>query len=224
MWHSPLQENYMKNLFLIIVIVFGTFQAEAQFLNSIGITAGGSLGNQKFYFSDPLSVSRKKYIIGINGSVFAEFFSGDYARWVSEIQYNEKGSKDRQPEADYYNKLQYICWNNYLKLRYEMYRIIPYILVGPRLEYNLSQGTTSPAVTGKFLPLHVSAAGGGGIEFVSYSNFKFFVEGFYNPDIIMPAYKVTGLEVRNTNIELRIGLKMELTGKKETCNTPTYVE
>jgi hypothetical protein len=30
-------------------------------------------------------------------------------------------------------------WNNYLKLRYEMYAIIPYIMVGPRLDYNLTQ-------------------------------------------------------------------------------------
>lgn len=214
----------MKKTVVLFCLIFAAFQSEAQFLNSIGITAGGSLGNQKFYFADPLSVSRKKYIIGPNGSIFLEFFSGNYARWVSEIQYNTKGSKDKQPETNYYNKLRYISWNNYLKLRYEMYSIIPYILVGPRLEYNLSQGTTSPAVTGKFLPLHVSAAGGAGIEFVSYSNFKFFTEAFYNPDIIMPAYKTSGLEVRNKNIELRIGLKYEFLGRTESCNTPTYVE
>ena len=117
----------MKKLFLAISVSFVTFQAEAQFLNSIGITAGGSLANQKFYFSDPLDVSRKKYIIGMNGSVFAEFFSGNYVRWVSEIQYNEKGSNDKQPETNYYNKLQYLCCDKYLKCRYEMYIIIRYI-------------------------------------------------------------------------------------------------
>ena len=214
----------MKRLFLLFIAVTAGIDAEAQFLNSIGITAGGSLANQKFSFENPEAISRKKYVIGLNGSVFAEFFSGNYARWVSEIQYNQKGSKDRQPEGDYRNKLQYICWNNYLKLRYEMYSIIPYVLIGPRLEYNLSQNTASPAVTGNFLPIHVSAAAGAGVEFVSYSNFKFFTEAFYNPDIIMPAYKANGLEIRNRNIELRVGLKYEFKGKRESCNTPTYVE
>ncbi len=214
----------MKKALIIFIIVLAALQSEAQFLNSIGITAGGSLGNQKFFFDDPSSISRKKYIIGLNGSVFAEFFSANYIRWVSEIQYNEKGSKDKQPEDTYRNKLQYICWNNYLKLRYEMYSIIPYVLIGPRLEYNLSQNTASPVVTGSFLPLHVSAAAGAGIEFISYSNFKFFTEAFYNPDIIMPAYKISGLGIRNKNIELRVGLKYEFMGRKETCNTPTYVE
>lgn len=214
----------MKKIILnTIIIISIAFQSNAQFLNSIGITAGVSAGNQKFYFADPLSISKKNYVFGYNGSVFAEFFSNDYARWVSEIQFNQKGSVDKQPGGSYPNKLQYICWNNYLKLRYEMYRIIPYILVGPRLEYKLSQGTTSPAITGGFLPLHISVAGGAGIEFISYSNFKFFIEGFYNPDAMF-AYKNPILGVKNKNIELRIGLKYQFGGRKETCNTPTYVE
>ncbi len=213
----------MKKIILSTIIISVAFQCEAQFLNSIGITAGVSAGNQKFYFIDPLSISKKKYVFGYNGGVFAEFFSDDYARWISEIQYNQKGSVDKQPGGNYPNKLQYICWNNYLKLRYEMYRIIPYLLVGPRLEYKLAQGTTSPEITGKFLPLHISAAGGAGVEFISYSNFKFFIEGFYNPDVMF-AYKRSALGVKNKNIELRIGLKYQFGGRKETCNTPTYVE
>jgi hypothetical protein len=213
----------MKKIFLSSIIILLAFQSKAQFLNSIGITAGVSAGNQKFFFFDPASISRKKYILGYNGSVFAEFFSGDYARWVSEFQYDEKGSIDKEPEAKYPNRLKYVCWNNYLKLRYEMYSIIPYILVGPRLEYDLVQGTSSPMITGKFRPLHVSAAGGAGIEFVSYGNFKFFTEAFYNPDI-MYAYKRTGLGIYNKNIELRIGLKYQFQSRRETCNTPNDTE
>lgn len=213
----------MKKGIVFFLILLFAIQSRAQFLNSIGITAGVSAGNQKFYFYDPLSIARKKYVFGGNGSVFAEFFSGDYSRWVSEIQFNQKGSVDKQPEGNYANRLNYICWNNYLKLRYEMYRIIPYILVGPRLEYNLTQGTSSPAITGKFLPLHISAAAGAGVEFISYSSLKFFTEAFYNPDV-MSAYKRSGLSVRNKNIELRVGLKYQFGGRRETCNTPTYVE
>lgn len=213
----------MKRLFSFTLILLFAVQAKAQFLNSIGITAGVSAGNQKFFFYDPPAISRKSYVVGFNASIFGEFFSHDHARWVTEIQYNQKGSIDKQPEANYPNQLQYLCWNNYLKLRYEMYSVIPYILVGPRLEYNLVQSTTSPAITSGFLPLHVSGAVGGGVEFVSYSNFKFLVEAFYNPDI-MPAYVRPGLHVKNKNIELRVGLKYEFAGRKESCNTPTYVE
>lgn len=214
----------MKKLFLFLIAILFVVQTKAQFVNSIGITAGVSAGNQKFYFAEPLSISRKKYIVGFNASVFGEFFSHDYARWVTEIQYDQKGSIDRQSDGnDYPNHLSYLSWNNYLKLRYEMYSIIPYIMVGPKLEYKLSQGTSSPAVTTSFLPLHISGSFGGGVEFVSYTNFKFLVEAFYNPDM-MPAYVSPNLHIKNKNIQLRVGVKYEFGGQKESCNTPTYVE
>ena len=212
----------MKKLFVFTGIFILALQSKAQFFNSVALTVGGSAGNQKFFFHDPDAFSRKKYILGLNASFFGEFFSHDYARWVSEIQYNQKGSIDRQPEDRYRNRLHYLSWNNYLKLRYELYSVIPYVLVGPRLDYNLIQSTSSPVITGPFQKLHVSAAAGAGVEFISYSNWKFFVEGFYNPDI-MKAYSRPGLHIKNKNLELRVGLKYEF-GERETCNTPTYVE
>lgn len=212
----------MKRILSLLIILF-VLKTHSQTLNSIGITAGVSAGNQKFFFYDTPDISRKSYIFGYNASIFGEFFTRDYVRWVSEIQYNQKGSIDKQPEGNYANQLQYICWNNYAKIRYEMDRIIPYILIGPRLEYNMAQGTSSPVITSKFLPLDVSAAVGAGVEFVSYYNFKFFAEGFYNPDV-MPSYITPELHITNKNIELRVGLKYEFKKRRERCNTPTYIE
>ncbi|MCW3104430.1 MAG: hypothetical protein JWO09_2870 [Bacteroidetes bacterium] len=213
----------MKRAVLIAIILLSVLQGNAQFFNGIGITLGATAANQKFKYHEPPAISRKSYIFGLNASVFLECLSHDNIRWVTEIQFNQKGSVDEQPGASYANRLQYLSWNNYLKFRYEMYRIIPYVMVGPRLEYTLSQATSSPAVTGPFLPLHVSAAVGGGLEFVSFTNFKFFVEAFYNPDM-MPAYAAPALHINNKAFELRVGLKYEFAGRRESCNTPTYVE
>jgi hypothetical protein len=213
----------MKKLITLTFFFLAVLSADAQFINSLGVTIGGTAANQKFKLREPASISRKSYIFGFNAGIFLECMSHDNVRWVTEIQYNQKGSTDRRTDIAYTNRLTYLSWNNYLKFRYEMYRIIPYVMVGPRLDYNLSQGTSSPEITGPFLPLHVSAAVGGGLEFVSYSNFKFLVEAFYNPDI-MPAYIAPAAHINNKAIELRIGLKYEFAGQKESCNTPTYVE
>ena len=219
----------MKKFVLSILLVLTFLGGRAQFLNSIGITGGVSYSNQKFFFRDPSEVVKKKYKWGFNGSVFAEFFSHDYVRWVSEIQYNQKGSKDKRTYTDpdttitYRNKLQYLTWNNYLKIRYELFSVIPYVLIGPRLEYNLTQRMQSPEETGRFLKLHVSPAVGAGVEFVSYGQIKFFVESFFNPDLIHDSYIRPELHIRNKNIELRVGLKYEFLGK-EHCNVPDYVE
>jgi len=218
-----MKNRKMKKLPLIAILFLCVLQSRAQFVNSLGVTIGATAANQKFKYHEPLALSRKGYVFGFNASVFLEFLSHDNVRWVSEIQYNQKGSVDKRSDASYANQLQYLSWNNYLKFRYEMYRIIPYVMVGPRLDYTLVQGTSSPDVTGPFLPLHVSAAVGGGLELVSFTNFKLFVEGFYNPDI-MPAYISPPLHINNKAFELRVGLKYEFAGRKESCNTPTYVE
>jgi len=213
----------MKKIFFFITLLLISLQSYAQRFNSIAIAAGVTAANQKFLLAEPPDVSRKNYVVGFNVAVFGEFFTRDYVRWVTEIQYNQKGSIDNQVEVNYPNQLQYICWNNYAKIRYEMDRIIPYILIGPRLEYNMVQSTTSPVILGKFLPLHVSGAVGGGVEFINYYNIKFFVEGFYNPDV-MPAYVQPELHIFNKDFELRVGLKYEFKSRRESCNTPTYVE
>jgi hypothetical protein len=218
----------MKKIFLILPIILIALSGQAQFVNAIGITAGVSASKQNFYFVKPDAIAKKQFKLGVNGSVFVEFFSHKYVRWVSEIQYNEKGSVDRQPAAKFKNKLSYVCWNNYLKLRYEMFNIIPYLLAGPRLEYKIIQKTTSPPITSGFVPLHLSAAVGAGVEFVSYGNIKFFVEGFYNPDLkkynVAMAYLTPPLNIQNINIELRVGLKYQFRNRGEECNTPIYVE
>ena len=214
----------MKKSFLIIVTLI-SFQVSSQTLNSIAITAGVTFANQKFLFKDPIALSNKRYVFGYNASFFGEFFTQDYVRWVTEIQYYQKGSVDKQPEANYPNQLQYLSWNNYIKIRYELYSVIPYVLLGPRLEYNLVQSTSSPVIVQHFLPIHVSPAVGAGVEFVNYYNIKFFIEAFYNPDILpLPAYITPGLDVLNKDFELRVGLKYEFAKRKESCNTPTYVE
>lgn len=214
----------MKKAVIFVLFISSFLAGKAQFLNSIGVTGGASYSTQKFFYRDPDEILKKKYKWGFNGSVFAEFFSHDYVRWVSEIQYNQKGSKDKQADTTYRNRLQYISWNNYLKVRYELFSIIPYVLIGPRLEYNLTQRMQTPGLQGTFLKLHVSPAVGAGIEFISYGQIKFFVEAFYNPDFpLQDAYIRPELHIRNINYELRVGLKYEFLSR-ETCNTPTYVE
>ena len=80
----------------------------------------------------------------------------------------------------------------------------------------------SPEVTTNFLRLHVTPAVGAGVEFISFGQIKFFVEGFYNPDHpLQDAYILPELHIRNINLELRVGLKFEFIGPK-VCNTPVY--
>src|ERR1017187_3659502 len=94
------------SIFLFIVVCFFSKNIQAQFLNSIGITAGLTYGNERWKDSDLHLNKAEKYLLRYNGSIFAEFFSYDYFRWVSEFQYNQKGSADPGNTS---TKLDYLC-------------------------------------------------------------------------------------------------------------------
>ncbi|MEO6883402.1 MAG: outer membrane beta-barrel protein [Bacteroidia bacterium] len=208
--------------YFFLTIFFGlifSVSSNAQILNSIGITGGITYSTQKWSVEEPATI--EKYRLRYNGSIFAEFFNDDIFRWETEFEYNQKGVEEQITDTlhrvhTYENGINYLSFNNYLKIRYELFRIIPYVLIGPRMEYALSkQAQVFPNVIGGFSALHVSWAVGAGIEFVSYGQLKFFTEAFYNPDLTR-AYN-SNFYIKNKAFELKIGLKYLLIHKKNSC-------
>ena len=216
-----------KKYFFAVFFVYSflsTVYCFGQFFQGIGITAGVTKAKQKWFLTQPDASTitiKKKNVIGFNGSVRAEFINNDNIRWVTEFQFNQKGCKDKTDSATYKNKLNYICWNNFLKLQYETFDGFPYILFGPRVEYLLSQKIKSPAIKGSFKKFNFSWSVGAGFEKIVYSNFKPFIEVHYNPDTsFYYAYENAPLKIRNRAWEFRIGL-IYRPGKKD-CPSVIY--
>jgi hypothetical protein len=224
----------MKKTALSIVLLISALCANAQLINSFGINAGVTMakhlwkvnqsndinGNpmpEPYYYNDP-----QQWKFGFNAGVFLEMFQNEHIRWQTELQFNQKGGID----VDTYNKkakhltnTDHICWNNYAKIRYEIYSGVPYILLGVRLEYVLSQATSSPPVArGPFNKFQITPAAGIGWEFITYGSIKPFVELIYNPSPTFgpPSYHVEDLTLYNRALELRVGIRIEL-ARKETC-------
>ncbi|MBI3502246.1 MAG: hypothetical protein HY063_10665 [Bacteroidetes bacterium] len=213
-------------LFGICFWEFGILNcAQAQFFKGIGITGGVTMAREKWFDTYPDGTTdklRKKNIFGFNGSLRAEFIDNDNIRWVTEFQFNQKGCKDKTDSATYKDKLNYICWNNFLKLQYETFDGYPYLLLGPRVEYLLTQATKSPAITGAFQKFNFSWGAGIGYEKIVYEYFKPFVELHYNPDTpFYYAYKTEPLKIRNRAWELRIGIIFR-PGGHDSCPAVIY--
>ena len=196
-----------------------------QFFQGIGITAGVTKAKQKWFLTYPdasKEIIKKKNIIGFNGSLRAEFINSDYIRWVTEFQFNQKGCRDKTDTATFRNRLNYISWNNFLKLQYETFDGFPYLLLGPRVEYTFTQATKSPAITGAFNKFNFSWGAAIGFEKIVYSYFKPFIELHYNPDTpFYYAYNTNPLDIRNRAWELRIGI-IYRPGGHDSCPTVVY--
>lgn len=188
---------------------------QAQFFRGFGIMGGLTLGKEKWLLTTvdangenaATEKIKHKYLWGYNAELFAEFVDHDVFRWRTEFEFDKKGTKHR--DTDNKNKLNYISWNNYLVVRYELYEGIPYFLAGPRVEYTFAQNT--PDIPYGFKPFHFSWSAGAGFELITFGPLKPMIEVHYNPDIDHAMDQETGtvgLEewaVRNRAWEIRLG-------------------
>lgn len=193
-------------LFIVFAALLPAFTAQAQLVNGVGVMGGLTYSRQKWYM--PEEDIKQKYLLRYNGEVFVEWFSHDYIRVVSELQYNMKGTKVRETGEKY--KLDYFAFNNYLKLRSELYSIIPYFLVGPRVEYTFRSNQAGSK------PLHFGWSAGAGFETVSFGPVCFLTELHYNRDINY-AGRTDFLDYKNRAWELRVGLKYKFSDPSNDC-------
>ena len=200
--------------YLIVSIFFSlAFTAGAQFLQGYGLMGGLTLGRQKWYLGNTdgsETILKTKRILRFNAELYAEFVNHPNFRWRTEFQYNQKGSLEKNAAGNFKNKLDYICWNNFLIIRQEDFLGTPYFLIGPRVEYKFKQANDSPVLAAAdFKPLHFTWSAGLGWEFVTYGVFKPLVEIHYNP-VINRSLESALIDVNNRAWELRVGFKIVL--------------
>ncbi len=217
--------NYIKKFHIpvFLILLLGSSQAMSQsfrkkksafMLMGWGVTGGATLCTQTWNFDTEEFNNTKNYRLGWNGSLFAEMMNKTYWRWVTELQYNQKGAIDELPTGEKFNnRIDYISFNNFIKIREEEYSITPYLIAGPRLEYRLATSPqNNPDIINNFKLLHLSFSVGAGVEFMRWRPWIPFIEFQFNPDITN-AYRnaaLDDLQIRHRAFELRIGLKYAL--------------
>ncbi|HLG04179.1 MAG TPA: hypothetical protein VI731_11330 [Bacteroidia bacterium] len=206
----------MKKTLLTVFLLLGLLPAQAQFFQGWGIMAGGTLGRQNWYYHEPASKERLKYLLRYNGEIFAEFGNHPTFRWVTELQYNNKGAKWKTSDINGNSMTvrfqnHYAAWNNYLMIRKELFAIIPYVKIGPRAEYVV-------ATDQSFNRFHLTASAGGGVEFVAFGRIKFLTEFHWVPDLTESANDEF-YDVKQHAWELRVGIKI---ARKGSTTCPAY--
>jgi hypothetical protein len=215
----------MKRGLILIVFIGLWTSAGAQFFQGFGVTLGGTYSNQKWKLTNDDNINQR-YKLSFNGSVFAELGDHDYARWITEIEYNRKGARQRFPVDDKSAiKANYVSWNNFLKFRQELYDVTPYWYIGPKVEY-LINGSLP------YSQIHATGATGIGIELLTFDPWIWLLDFQWNPDI-MPSLKtdaplpnentiLTYQRIRHNAFELKLGVKFKGKAKRSSC--PAYVD
>ncbi len=219
----------MKKSILLTIIIALVFNMgiRSQIIKDIGIKSGLSL-SQQTWSAKSIDFERKKdYRMGLNFALNLEWFDNKYFTLITDIGYIQKGCKEEimitsesSPETGplktYDTRFDYIYFSPQIKVRKEFKRIIPYIFVGPRIDYQLSYKSdfNLSVIENDFEEIIFGLNYGLGIE---YTIKKFGIDvqftNFYDFTDIMNSYSTPdsgGLIIRNNAYTVNIGIKYYL--------------
>lgn len=206
-----LKVKYRESVYvLFIALILLSIQAKAHFFQGIGIMAGLNMNNQRWQIDTLPYNKNQKFTFRPNASLFVEYLNHEYIRVVTEFQYSMEGSKSRLTNKSI--NLNYAGFNNYLKLRQELYDVTPYFLIGPKAKYLISQSGTADS----FRPIHFSMYAAVGIELLYYRPWLILTEIGYDHDINR-ALNNTFFKATNKTIAVRVGLKYQIEKKAKGC-------
>jgi hypothetical protein len=175
-------------------------------------------------------ISKERFSWG--AGVFLEFARRSRYRWQTELEYANKGSKERDlvnpflvQRSDNFatNAFTYFQWNNYLKFYNALgFASNWYILAGARIEYLFRRSVGANAqFNDAFRTLWFSGDIGAGTEFPLFKKINWFFEYHWNPDVL--SHRVGSTSFRNRTFEARLGLVYRPKRRSiDDCNTPKY--
>jgi opacity protein-like surface antigen len=219
----------MQKKILFLFFATAILHCHAQFVNGIGLFGAGMASRHKYKDENSperLGSHKSKYLLRPAGGIVADFGRGDYGKWRTEFEYNTMGAKEISStdgaEKKFRNKLDYISWNNFLKVQTETYSGYPYILLGARCQYLFkNKPEIYQSVLNQAKKFHFSWDVGAGFEFMAYGPVRFFTE-YHLVNDLPSLYNKEKLKVRNLTHELRIGLMYKFRKKTDNCNAPIY--
>ena len=205
-------------LFLMIAVTLST---QGQATGSFGLKAGFSLANQSYEFT-PIDYSiETQEITGPALAIFMEAFKGDHFSFQLDLAYAVKGSKTTTESVTVNHlennriivnsgelatsKFSYLCFSPMARYRFEMEHMVPYFLLGPRLDILLNYETDSKYPLEDQSNVILGLTAGAGLEF-RLKSLNLLLEIQFQPDL-SPVTTSDPLLVNNNMLSLTLGFR-----------------
>jgi hypothetical protein len=211
-----------RSAFAISLVLFAsTWLVQGQVPASFGLKAGLSMANQSWKLTNIDYTLDTEPITGLAAAFFVEAFKGKHFSFQVEVAYLEKGSKTTT-ESVSVNHAQgdrievnqgtestslftYISVSTLGRYRFDLEHLVPYFLLGPRLDFLLKYGSESdhPLETqnGTLFGLNL----GTGLEY-RFNQSHFFAEIQFQPDL-SPVTNTEPLLINNNMLFFSIGFR-----------------
>jgi len=208
-------------LSITCILAAGTLMLHGQIPASYGLKAGIGLANQSYRLTAIDYELETQVLPGMVAGLFAEPFKGRRFSFQFDLTYASKGSttttqsvtvnhldNDRivvnEGEAAK-SRFHYLSLAPMVRYRFDLERLTPYLLLGPRVDFLLNYGTESeyPLESQNHTILGLTA--GGGLEF-QIQNLGLFAELQYLPDL-SPVSNKEPLLINNNMLSLSLGIR-----------------
>jgi len=210
----------MKKIIFLVFILSLLFveinfaQTITSYGMKIGLSAAGerSLNKYQGVVSD-FSNQRR---VGITVAGFIEWFDTPVFSLLTQFAYTQKGmnerfiytSTDQTIIIDIDNRLDYLSFPIFFKLRKQTETVSPYIIIGPRVDYLLGYNSDRNAYNHLYDNFKKAVLGGSvgiGIQIESLMPVRFVMEASYNGDFTN-SYNTERSEISYNTFDFLIGI------------------
>jgi len=207
--------------FICLILMLFTHALNGQFPASYGVKAGLSLANQSWRFTDIDYTLETEQVLAMTAALFMEAFKGERFSFQIDMAYEVKGSSTETESitVNHLNNNQitknegelstslhtYLSFSPMARYRFDLENVVPYFLLGPRIDVLLSYSTDSEypldSQNGFILGLTIGA----GIEY-RLKQLNLFAEIQFQPDL-SPLTNQEPLLINNNMLALTLGLR-----------------
>jgi len=210
-----------KGYTLFLILVLFSVLASGQFTASYGFKAGLSIANQSWRISDLDYTFDTEVLMSPTAALFIEGLKGKRFSLQLDAAYAVKGSKSsvesvsvRHLEGDVLqvnagemttSKFAYLSLSPMARYRFDLEHLVPYFLLGPRIDLLLSYTTDSEYPLESWKGYTVGLTIGAGLEY-SFKSLNLFAEIQYQPDL-SPLTNQEPLLINNEMLAVTLGLR-----------------
>jgi len=206
---------------ILILLFAGTLVINGQFMRSMGVKAGVTMAIQRHHFTPIDYTMKTEPIIGPTAGIFMELFRKKRLSFQLDLAYVAKGSKTNT-ESITVNHLEndrivenqgdltvsnfnYLVASPMARFRFDLNKVSPYLMLGPRFDYLLKYKTDSDFPLDEqnsfLLGINFSA----GVEY-SLGNLGIFGEIQYQADM-QPVTGKDPLLINNFALLFNLGIR-----------------
>lgn len=210
----------MKVIYPILIFTFFITASQAQILRGYGIKIGTTLASEDWDYTRLSTDFTPDSRWGFNLGVFVEFLDIPYFSLVTELNYIQKGRTVELPitsvtypdgTGDYFTwdtRVDYYDLSVLGKLRFETSDFVPYILIGPKIDFEInryqSQTNVFNVFENDFNDVLYGIRTGACSEFNFYST-KLLIEILFDFNFTK-LYESEYLKVTSDSFDFRLGI------------------